>query len=123
MVGGASLSHLVNLVRGDLEADDLVRVGVEEEVLPALVVGLDTLLERTHEAVPRLLALLNLWVINLEQDRSQSRVRVHLFRCLVSGAPDLDRALLRFELRRTGPNDVATRCCVDVAPRGGRGGR
>ena len=55
----------VDLQVGDLECNDLVRVGRKQQVLVALVPGLLLLLVCGHEAVPRLGALLDLGVLHL----------------------------------------------------------
>jgi hypothetical protein len=58
---------LVDFGARDLESDHLVWLGGKEEVLVLSVCSLLALLERRHEAVPRLLAFLDLWVVDLHK--------------------------------------------------------
>jgi len=58
--------RLVNLPAGDLKSNGLVWFCGQEQVLPATIWGLDTLLIGRHEAMPRPDALRDLWIVNLE---------------------------------------------------------
>lgn len=74
---------LVDLARRYLERDRLVRLGGEEQVLPALVGRLDVLLVRGHEAVARLHLFGDLRIVDLEEQALLLRLLVALFRHLL----------------------------------------
>lgn len=77
----ATFSLVDGMIR-DLEADGLVGLASEEDVLVAAVRRLDLLLVRGHESMARLVATLDLWVVYLKCDRSLSSDQISRLRDL-----------------------------------------
>ena len=91
-----------NFSRRNFESNGFVRRRSEEEQLPACVGDYLLLLERAHEAVQRLAALLNVRVQQLEEQRRGACWHVALLGDAVARTTDFNRFGERRFLRRSG---------------------
>jgi len=83
---------LDDLPARNLEANGLVRLGGEQEILESLVGLLDALLVRRHEAMSRLHAFLDLGIVDLESQRLEPGLGILLLDDRVARASNLDPA-------------------------------